>query len=66
LHPAISDEPCSVVEVLNVEAKVDDFCLFSIVALTKEATEGTIVKKLSLFRRLVIEKDDLEDGSLQW
>ena len=60
LHPAVNGEPCGVVEVCSVKAEVDEFCLFGAAESTEEATEGTIVKELSLFRRLVIEKEDLE------
>jgi hypothetical protein len=46
--------------------EVDEFFLFGTAASPEEATEGAIVKELSLFRRLVIDKEDLQEGPLNW
>jgi hypothetical protein len=55
-------------EVNNDEdvPEVDEFILFGAAALLEEAMEGAIVKELYLFRRLVIDKEDLHEGPLNW
>jgi hypothetical protein len=40
--------------------------LFGTATSPEEATEGTIVKELSLFHQLVIDKEDLQEGPLNW
>ena len=39
---------------------------FGIQASEKEASEGQLKKELFLFKRLVINAYDLEDGPLEW
>ena len=46
--------------------EVDQFSLFGAGASEEEAAEGLLQKVLSLFRRLVIESRDLEEGPLEW
>jgi hypothetical protein len=45
---------------------VDQFSLFGAGASEEEAAEGLLQKELSLFRHLVIESRDLEEGLLEW
>lgn len=46
--------------------EVDRFSLFGVGVSKEETAEGLLQKELSLFRRLVIESRDVEEGPLEW